>query len=57
MLIDEKGEKSAIAILKGIAPKFFVGFNNSKTIRQKIVSNCNSIADLKSIINEILNYN
>lgn len=53
-LVSEKGERQAISILKGIAPKFFIGFPDSKKIRQEIVLNMNSISELKLIISKIL---
>ena len=45
MLILEKGEKRAISLLKGIAPKFFVNLPNSKQIRIKLSQEINSYDD------------
>lgn len=50
MLILEKGEKRAISLLKGIAPKFFVNLPNSKQIRIKLSQEMNSYDDLIKII-------
>lgn len=50
MLILEKGEKRAISLLKGIAPKFFVNLPNSKNIRIKLSQEMKSYDDLIKII-------
>lgn len=50
MLIEEKGEKRAISLLKGIAPKFFTNFENSKSIRCKLSQEMNSKDDLINIL-------
>lgn len=52
MLILEKGEKRAISLLKGIAPKFFVNLPNSKQIRVKLSQEMNSFNDLVNIISQ-----
>ena len=55
MLIDEKGEKRAISILRGIAPKFFMHIPLTKPLRGKISQEINTLDDLKRIINEFQN--
>lgn len=52
LLVNEVGEKRAVSILKGIAPKFFSYFSCSKSIRKAITGNINSIDDLKKVVNE-----
>lgn len=51
-LIEEKGEKRAISLLKGIAPKFFIGLENSKSIRIKLSQEMNSYEDLINILSQ-----
>ena len=50
LLIDEKGERQAIMILRGIAPKFFNGFPGMKAIKNEIASSIETKADLESIL-------
>ena len=51
MLIKEKNEKRAISILRGIAPRFFTNFPNSKQLRINLAQNMNSYNDLINFIN------
>lgn len=53
LLKEELGNNRASAVLRGIAPKFFQNFVNSRLIRQKIALNLNSIDQLDEILNEI----
>ena len=53
MLIEEKGEYSAMMILRGIAPKFFSGFPDAKKLRSKLVSALTTKASLLRILDEI----
>ena len=53
LLIEEKGEKSAISILRGIAPKFFFALPNSREIRNKLAQNMKSYKDLIDILSTI----
>ena len=51
-MIEEKGEKKAMAIYRSIAPKFFLGYPNAKQLRTKLAMNLFTFNDLSSIINE-----
>lgn len=51
-MIEEKGEKKAIAIYRSIAPKFFLGYPNAKQLRTKLAMNLFTFNDLSNIINE-----
>lgn len=53
MLIEEKGEYSAMMILRGIAPKFFSGYKDSKKLRSKLASALTTRASLIRILDEI----
>ncbi len=53
MLIDEKGEHTAMMILRGIAPKFFSGFPDAKKLRSKLVSALTTKQSLLKIMDEI----
>ena len=53
MLIEEKGEYSAMMILRGIAPKFFSGYKDSKKLRSKLASALTTKASLIKILEEI----
>lgn len=53
MIINEKGEYQAIKILRGIAPKFFLNYPNTKAFRVKLAQMINSKEDLFNIIKEI----
>lgn len=55
MLIIEKGEKRAISLLKGIAPKFFVNMPNSKELRIMLSQKMNSYNDLVNILSNKIN--
>lgn len=50
LLKEEVGEKRATSILKGIAPKFFQFFENSKLIRQELTLSLKSYEDLYKIL-------
>lgn len=51
-MIEEKGEKKAMAIYRSIAPKFFLGYPNAKQLRTKLAMNLYTYNDLVSIIDE-----
>ena len=53
MLIEEKGEYTAMMILRGIAPKFFSGFPDAKKLRSKLVSALTTKQSLLKIMDEI----
>ena len=50
LLVKEIGEKRAVSVLKGLAPKFYSHFSFAKNIRREITGNINSIEDLKNIV-------
>ena len=52
LLIEEKGEKTAMRIYRGIATKFFDGFPKAKTIKSRLSTELNSYSDLLQIIND-----
>lgn len=49
-MIEEKDEYSAMRIYRGIAPKFFQGFPNSRTLRTVLAT---SLTDYQSLVNII----
>ena len=49
-MIEEKGELTAMRIYRGIAPKFFSGFPNSRTLRTVLAT---SLTDYQSLVNII----
>jgi len=49
-LVEEKGELTAMRIYRGIAPKFFSGFPNSRTLRTVLST---SLTDYQSLVNII----
>lgn len=49
-MIEEKDEYSAMRIYRGIAPKFFTGFPNSRTLRTVLAT---SLTDYQSLVNII----
>lgn len=51
-LKEEYGEKKAVSVLKGIAPKFFQHLKDSKKLRSKITLNANTIGDIKKSVEE-----
>ena len=53
MLIEEKGEYTAMMILRGIAPKFFLGLPDTKKIRNKLASALTTKESLLRIMDEI----
>lgn len=53
LLIKEKGEKQAMMILRGIAPRFFSGFAGMKPIKSELTTNLNKRADLEAILKRI----
>ena len=52
MLIDEKGEKRAIGILRGIAPKFFLHIPLTKPLRGSLSQETNSLEDIEKVLND-----
>ena len=53
MLIEEKGEYSAMMVLRGIAPKFFLGLPGTKKIRSKLASALTTKLSLLRIMDEL----
>ena len=53
MLIEEKGEYSAMMILRGLAPKFFSGYPNMKKLRSKLASALTTRESLIKILDEV----
>lgn len=51
-LIEEKGELTAMRIYRGIAPKFFSGFPNSRTLRTVLATSLTDFNSLERIITE-----
>lgn len=51
-LINEKGELIAMRIYRSIAPKFFSGFKNSKSLRVKLASQMTTYQSMLDILNE-----
>ena len=49
-MIEEKGELTAMRIYRSIAPKFFSGFPNSRTLRTVLST---SLTDYQSLVNII----
>ena len=54
MMIAEKGEQKAMMILRGIAPKFFGNFPNSKKLKSELAQTLKTRADLKRIIEKYI---
>lgn len=57
LLVEEKGEKTAISNLRGIASHFLSGFPHTKQYRIKISQTMTCLADLDAILDEIDNSN
>lgn len=53
LLVEEVGEVRANSILRGIAPKFFSMFPNSKELRNEIATKSTSLDKMLEIINSI----
>lgn len=51
-MIEEKGELTAMRIYRGIAPKFFSGFPNSRTLRTVLATSLTNYQSLVNIIDE-----
>jgi len=51
-LIKEKGETLAMRIYRSIAPKFFSGFPNSKSLRVKLASQTTTYQSMLNILND-----
>lgn len=51
MLIEEKGEFTAMKVARGIVTKFFDGFPNAKKIKTRLSVELNTYDDLENIIN------
>ena len=54
-LIKEKGETIAMRIYRSIAPKFFSGFPNSKSLRVKLASQMTTYKSMLEILNDFEN--
>ena len=53
MMIEEKGEYSAMMVLRGIAPKFFLGIPGTKKLRSKLASALTTKQGLVRIMDEL----
>lgn len=51
-MIEEKGEKKAMAIYRSIAPKFFLGYPNAKALRTKLATSLFTYQTLLDILQE-----
>jgi len=51
-MVEEKGELTAMRIYRGIAPKFFSGFPNSRTLRTVLATSLTNYQSLVDIIEE-----
>lgn len=51
MMIEDKGEISAMKVYRAIGPKFFFNFPNCKTIRTAIATTVTTYKDLETIVN------
>ncbi len=54
MLIEEKGEDTAMRVFRGIAPKFFASIPNCKKLRNRLSTEMDSYEDLENILNDNL---
>ena len=54
-MVEEKGELTAMRIYRGIAPKFFSGFPNSKSLRVKLASQMTTYKSMLEILNDFEN--
>lgn len=54
LLILEKGEERAMKLLRGIAPKFFFGMNNVKSLRRSLAENLSSYENLENVLDEYI---
>ena len=52
MLIEEKGEYTAMKILRGIAPKFLSGYENMKQVKNRIAQTITTKQDLLNILKD-----
>lgn len=57
LLVKEKGEKTAISNLRGIASHFLSGFPHTKQFRIKISQEMTRLSDLNHILDEIVDSN
>lgn len=57
MLVEEKGEKTAISNLRGIASHFLAGFHHTKPFRIRISQTMTTLQDLFEILDELANSN
>ena len=51
-MVEEKGELTAMRIYRGIAPKFFSGFANSRTLRTVLATSLTTYQSLVNILEE-----
>ena len=51
-MCEEKGELTAMRIYRGIAPKFFSGFANSRTLRTILATSLTDYQSLVRILDE-----
>lgn len=53
MMVEEKGEKFGILVMRGIAPHFLKGFPFTKPYKIRLIQEMESLRDLKDIIDTI----
>ncbi|HHT67499.1 MAG TPA: tRNA-dihydrouridine synthase family protein [Erysipelotrichaceae bacterium] len=51
-IIEEKGERTAMRIYRGLAPKFFLGFANSRKLRTALATSLTTFQSLTNILDE-----
>ena len=51
-VINDKGEDTGMRIFRSMGPRFFNGFPNSKSIKNRICTETNTYGDLVNILNE-----
>ena len=56
-MIAEKGEIIGMRVYRSIAPKFFTGFPNSKSLRVKLASQTTTFDSMVKILEEFENDN
>ena len=52
MIIEEKGEYKAMRILRGIAPRFFSGYPNTKKVKTLLTTTLTTKQSLIDILND-----
>ena len=52
LVVEDKGEYTGIRIFRSIGPRFFNGFPNSKSIKNRICTETNTLEDLERLLEE-----